>query len=466
MINSRSWVQYSPTYRSREMEILRDWMIRGISGSVIGLPGAGKSNFLGFLCHRPDVLQMLLVDHPVQITLIPIDLNNLPDGTIATFYRVILRAFYETRSHLSQLLQPAVTSSYLENYNVRDPFVVQSALRELLGQFQAHNIRVGFVFDRFDDFCETARPQTMAALRGLRDSFKTSLFYIAGMRWEAAYISTSFVSGELYEIFDTHICWIGSMSESDAQELVRQETCMASALPTESEVQVLRELSGAFPSVLKVLIDWWLTAPNKPELGLWPESLLANSGIVHRLQGIIDGLSQEEFLLISELEKPSYRRETANSLQRSSRYQEQILIRLSEKGLCYLSETGWKVTGTLLASYLAMTRGRGKGRIWLDEEQGEIYQGSCLVSELTHLEREVLRFLLKNPRIRHTKTELIVNAWPEDLSREGITDESLYQVIAGLRKKIEPAPARPCYIVNWRGKPEGGYQLFPEGRPT
>ena len=39
------------------------------------------------------------------------------------------------------------------------------------------------------------------------------------------------------------------------------------------------------------------------------------------------------------------------------------------------------------------------------------------------------------------------------------------QVVAGLRRKIEPDPSRPCYLVNWRGTPEGGYQCFPEGRP-
>lgn len=466
MITSRSWTQYPQTYRSHEMEILSNWMIRGVSGSVMGLTGAGKSNLLGFMCHRPDVIQMMLAGSLIQVTLVPIDLNNLPDGTIATFYRVILRAFYEIRSKLSQSLHQAVTSTYLANQAVRDPFVVQSALRELLGQFQEHNHRVGFVFDRFDNYCEMARPQTTAALRGLRDSFKDFLFFIAGMRQEAAYISNSFVLGELYEILDTHVCWVGAMNQSDAQELIRQETCMTPVPPTESEVETFLELSGGFPSVLKATIDWWLTVSDRPTPALWLETLLANPGISHRLREIIGGLSQEEFLLITELEKPSYRRESANPLPKPSHHHYQILNRLLEKGVCHLSETSWQVNGKLLVSYLAMMKGRGKGRLWLDEEKEEIYQGSNPILDLTHLEREVLCFLLRNPRLRHTKTDLIVNAWSEELHSDGVTDESLYQVIAGLRKKIEPVPARPCYIVNWRGKPEGGYQLFPEGRPT
>lgn len=43
--------------------------------------------------------------------------------------------------------------------------------------------------------------------------------------------------------------------------------------------------------------------------------------------------------------------------------------------------------------------------------------------------------------------------------------DDLYQVIFGLRKKIEPNLSKPSYLINWRAKPEGGYQFFPEGKP-
>jgi len=56
-----------------------------------------------------------------------------------------------------------------------------------------------------------------------------------------------------------------------------------------------------------------------------------------------------------------------------------ILIRLTEKGVCSQSETGWCVSGDLLASFVAETKGRGRGRIWLDDQTEEIYQGQTLV---------------------------------------------------------------------------------------
>ena len=51
--------------------------------------------------------------------------------------------------------------------------------------------------------------------------------------------------------------------------------------------------------------------------------------------------------------------------------------------------------------------------------------------------------------------ELIEGVWPDDVVEGGIMDDVLYQVVRGLRRKIEPEP----------GRPEGGCQLFPEGRP-
>jgi hypothetical protein len=60
---------------------------------------------------------------------------------------------------------------------------------------------------------------------------------------------------------------------------------------------------------------------------------------------------------------------------------------------------------------------------------------------------------------------LIVSAWPDELRQYGVTDQSLYQVILELRKKIEPNWTKPRYLITWRGKPEGGYQFFPEGKP-
>jgi hypothetical protein len=288
-----------------------------------------------------------------------------------------------------------------------------------------------------------------------------------GMRQEAAYLATSStLLGELYEVLDTHVCWVTPMNSVDGRWLINRETHLAASPPVELEIEYFLKLSGGIPSLLKAICHWWLTTPHKPALATWRDALLAHPGIDSRLQEILAGFSQEELLTLSEVEKLSHQPAKTSSWEKLEQSYHLVVNRLEAKGICRKDRNRWAVVSDLFAAYLARARGRGKGRIWQDEKTEELYQGEILLEDLAPLERYVLQFLLLYPRLRHTKTDLIVNAWPEELRRLGVTDDSLYQVIAGLRKKIEPLPARPCYILNWRGKPEGGYQFFPEGRPS
>ena len=447
------------------MRTLAGWIGRGVSGAVVGLAGAGKSNLLGFLCGRPEVLRSYLAP-PANIVLVPVDLNNLPDLTAATFYRVILRAFYESRDHFEPEPAQAVASLYQAYRASRDPFLTQSALRELLQHFRAPGGRVVLVFDRFEDFCQNAPPPLINSLRGLRDSFKDSLCYLAGMRQEAAYLPDPAALGELYELLDSHVCWVGPMSAADARQMVAQEMAGSlTGMPAEEDVEALLTLSGRFASLLKAACTWWsLTeqrsqATPRPEQSEWLTVLLADAGVRHRLSEIWTGLSQEEKAALAALPRP------AGQAGPQAAAQEQVLSRLAAKGVVQSGEDGWGFTAELLAAYAATAAGQGLGRIWLDEATGQAYQGQVPILELAPLERSVLHFLIQQPYLRHTKTDLIVNTWPDELRRQGVTDDSLYQVIAGLRKRIEPLPSQPCYVVNWRGRPEGGYRFFPEGRP-
>jgi hypothetical protein len=259
----------------------------------------------------------------------------------------------------------------------------------------------------------------------------------------------------MYEILDTHVCWVGAMDEPDARRLMAEETHTASHPLNEAEIVHLLALTGAYPALLKAACHWWQSAP-KLDLAEWADLLLAERSIQSRLQELWDGLTQEEQHALAHIQ---IRPQGAPHLDHA-------LHRLADKQLCRQTEAGWSIVGELLAAYVAQVGGRSGGKIWLDEKSGELYQGQKLLGGLSPLERAVLQFLVRFPRLRHAKTDLIVNTWPDELRRQGVADESLYQVMRELRKKIEPNPAKPCYIVTWRGQPEGGYQFFPEGRPA
>ncbi|MFQ5576620.1 MAG: helix-turn-helix domain-containing protein [Anaerolineae bacterium] len=457
----RAWVAYSPAYRAKEMKTLAGWIQAGQSGAVVGLGGAGKSNLLGFLSHRPDALHRYLPEPAGPVVVVPVDLNNLPTHNLSVIYRVILRAFYETRERFDTPLRKAANRLYLDNRAAQDPFLSLSALRELLLLCHKRQTRVVLVLDRFDG---DAMPAITNTLRGLRDSFKDSLSFIVGSRRPMAELGETAALGELREVLDTHVCWVGPMAEADARQVIAQETATASPPPSPADVTHILILTGGYPALLKAVCHWWLSTPTRPDPAAWPGVLLAGRSLQYRLAEIWDGLSPDEQFALSELQKlqPTATRKTFEGLQKRHAG---VLTRLVIKGICVPTGNGWRIFGTLFKAYIAQKAGRGSRAIWLDERSGVFYRGQTQLTGLTPLEETLLQFLVKNPRERHTKSTLIDNVWPDDEARDGIMDDSLFQAISSLRKKIEPNPAKPCYILTWRGKPEGGYQFFPEGRP-
>lgn len=479
MARNRDWETYPATYRAKEMKILADWIAAGESGSVVGLIGSGRTNFLGFLCQRQEVLQTYLPSEPEPVVLIPVDIYNLPANDLSSLYRTILHAFYWVRASFEPNLGQTITELYLENRAAQDPFLPQRALYELFRLFQEQQMQIVLVMNRFDRFCQTATPQMINTLRGLRDMFKDTLCYLVGMLQDVAYLPDPAALGDMVELLDSHICWVGAMSEADACFVIDSLSHTAPAPPAETSITAMLTLSGCFPNLLKAIVHWWLQNSDRPAAtGDWLEALLLEDNIRYRLERMWNGLTQEEQLALSEVQKlqaqtgqsrpdsgaKNLSKGFINAYQQLTKQQRYALTRLKAKGLCYQEGPAWWIKGELLAAYVARVEGRVRGRIWVDETTKNIYQGQHLIDGLTALQYEILSFLIKNSRIKHTRDDVIDNAWPEGDHREGVTANALQAHIASIRKIIEPNPAQPRYLITWHGRP-GGYQFFPEGRP-
>lgn len=453
-------LRYRQEFRVEAVEQIAQWVLRQKSGVVVGLAGVGKSNFVQFMCEESGQIRKHLPSHLPAVAFVPIDLNNLVDLSLSTLYRVILRAFYYHRAYFPQTLIESVVRHYEAVRNVQDPFVSQSALYELLFTIRDSGWRVVLVFDRFDAFAKETTPELTNTLRALRDSFKRTLSYFLVMRQEAIYLPDPIVTGELVELVDTHVCWIGAMGEADARYFIEQELQFAALQPRKDEIEEILALSGRFASMLKAVCDWWveLSAEQREAKESWVVLLKNHKPVHFRLNEIWDGLNQEERHLLVRFH--------LGQIGDLVVEQRTVLQRMEAKGVIFLSVEGWKINGRLLAQFVESVIGTGLGRILYDEKLGVIYRGGEEVIDLRPLEKEMLLFFVQNPYRQHSKSELIENVWPDDVYREGVTDDSLYQVIRGLRKKIEPNPSKPTYIVSRRGYPESGYQFYPEGQPN
>ena len=516
----RTLSAYPASYRAAEMARVGNWVAAGESGSVVGLAGAGKSNFLAFLCQRPDALARVLPAETGPVVAVLVDLNLLPSYGLATFFRVLLRALAAAVDRFPGELGAVVTEAFTAHRGERDAFVTQSALLDVLSALREEGVRLVLVLDRFDGFMERTPPHVLDSLRGLRDSYKDVLSLIVGMRSEITYHAESESLGELQELLDMRVCWIGAMAEPDAREVIAQETRLVERALRDDEQAALHALTGGHPSLLKACCHWWRDGGHRAEVKDWAAILAVEPPVTGRLQELWDGLTQAEQLALAEVTSLAAKRaeldrrrgeaeaaevvEDADNIRldagekisvaASSRGPRQVdaidattgrlatitarkvaelkhvhgpaLARLELKGLLQSDDDGWKGSAGLLADFVSARVVPGKGTLWRDAETGELFQGQAPLPELPNLERRALTFFAANPRACHTKTAVIEAVWPDEAVKEGVMDDALYQVITGLRRKIEPLPAQPCYLVTWRGKPEGGYQFFPEGRPA
>jgi hypothetical protein len=458
----------SPDYRQAERQILARWIVSGQSGAVIGLPGCGRSNLLEFWCTQSEPWGDCMPAATEHIVLVPVNLFTLPASDIATFYRVLLRAFYHTSRRFASDLHEAATRFYYDNIGMQDPFVSQSALQELLFLFYDRQTRIVLVLNQFDHFLREATPQLVNTLRGLRDSFKHTLSFVVGMQQEVAYLPNPELLGEMYELLDRNVCWVGAMSHEDAQGVIEQTVHATGSLPTAAETNTMLRLSGNFPALLQLIVYWWQNTSARPPVEEWLAALLAENNIRRRLIKMWEGLTQEEQFLLSEIagiqgcssEKIGNVQSSQPGNERAGQPLQDLLVRLSRKGICEQTLTGWSIRGDLFLAYVKEVGTSSRGRIWLDQETHEINQGLARIDDLTPLERRLLQYLILHPYQPHENEALIDYVW-EDKAMD-MVDNDLQQLIYRLRKKIDVIP--PQYIITWKGRP-GGYQFYPEGRP-
>ncbi|MCA9954710.1 MAG: winged helix-turn-helix domain-containing protein [Anaerolineales bacterium] len=445
--------RFPPGFRQEVLGCLRQWLAMRASVSLVGLPGAGKSNLLQYIYQNPESLT-----GQQTVVLVTLDLNHLVDGQPTTLYRLVLRACYHVRSRFPQDVADLVAQLYESHKATTDLFLAQTAVYDLLAAVAQQRGLVVLILDQFDRFCRRAEPELTLCLRALRDGFKDTTLYIVGMRQAPLRMAEPELLGELLQLLDTHVCWVGAMSWADSFAFVKQEVGRVAQAVTEAEAAHLFSFTGGYPSLLKAACAWLVRQPERPSVETWFDALRLQPTIKNRLGEIWRALTQEEQWLLAEL--------SGGAQPDPASISPEAMTQMVQRGLCQHADHGCQVRGDLLADYVQTAVQHGLGRIWRDSKSGVLYQGTQRVVGLRPLEEALLTFLVQNPYKPHTKTALIQAVWPEGTHIVGVTDDSLYQVVRGVRQKIEPKTAEsPVYLVTKRGVDEGGYQFFPEGSP-
>ena len=240
--------RYALTYRAIEARQVMDWVRAGQCGCLIGLRGAGKSNFLHFLLRR-DVREHYLGQGNSDFAFVLVDLLALTNCTEWAVLELILDRLLVQLSQLGmgpEVVQ-TMTSLHQDITRSRDSLAAERAVErcvEALCQRPAQHLVV--LLDEFDTVFRTLDPFLFRCLRAMRDAHKGQVSYIIVVASELTYLRENLNDVEqFYRLVSRNTCGLGPCSEADARQMIRYLASERSLeLSTEDTARLIASAAG------------------------------------------------------------------------------------------------------------------------------------------------------------------------------------------------------------------------------
>ena len=127
-------------------------------------------------------------------------------------------------------------------------------------------------------------------------------------------------------------------------------------------------------------------------------------------------------------------------------------------GILRDNEGSQDIFGDVFARYvrsLHLSQPSGVPGVRIDADAGEVWVSGRRTETLTDLEYRVLLLFSEHGGQLCTKYQIVEAVWGEDYI-DRVDDARIEKLISRLRKKIEPDPNNPQYLVTVRGR---GYRL-------
>ena len=441
-------LRYLSSYRAVETRQVTDWIKAGQCGSVVGLRGAGKSNFIRFLL-RTDMRQFYLDEHQGHFIFILVNLLSLTERSEWGVYELIVNNI------LQQLRPPDVDEEVIlevrtlhqEIMLVRDTLHAERAVERCVALLCQHSDRrLVLLFDEFDAVFRDLPASLFRCLRAIRDSHKDQISYLVVVVHGLASLRTDLTEevDHFYRLVSRNSCWLGPYCEADALQMTSYLASRRGLELGEKDAASLLELSGGHAGMLKTLLNLLSTKDSAGRV-MEPASVLAKKSDIQREnQKVWEGLSEDEKFALCALVNRGH-------------VDEKAFNHLVARGLVRRKRNASTIFSPLFALFVRAQTPPQQTNTYIDRSSRFVQFEGRRVENLTELELELFSYLYEHCGRVCTKNDLIENVYHYQ-SGLGVdlSDEMLQTLVSRLRKKIELDSKHPCYILTVRGE---GYKL-------
>lgn len=440
--------RYTLSYRSNEADQIMEWIRAGQCGSLIGLRGVGKSNFLRFLL-RENVRQKYLAPESNIFWFILADFLSLVERTEWGIYELVLNSIVKGLHppNWNGNIIDEISIRHQEVIKTRDALIAQRAFEYCVALMSQQSTgRLVFIFDEFDAVFRDVPAALFKCLRAVRDAYKDQISFIVVSTHDPTYLGNDSVReiDHFYRLISRNICWLGPYSDKDAQEMIRYLAARRSRILSETNTARLIELSGGHAGLLKAILSFIWNHEDK--IGLIMDLQLTNEPAIRRECGKIwESLSDYEQTYLS-------------SLASGESQPPEKLLRLTARGLVLNAEVGSMFFSPLFEAFVKQQIPSSPKGTYINRSTHTVQIDGKRIDRLTELEFEILCYLYESRGRLCTKDDIVRNVYRQryDNFEGGVTDEAIQALISRLREKIEPDRFHPSYVVTVRGE---GYRF-------
>lgn len=429
-------------FRANVVRPVMGHVAAGSSSSIVGIGSVGKSNLLRFL-QRDDVRREYLGKGWNDYLFVYIDINKILRQSRWGLLELMLHQLFTELANrgTEDAVLKDIDDLHRRATTTETRFLALRYLDRAIGIIcNQLNLKLVFLIDEFDELCRAMSASGFAALRALRDEYKYRLTYVVATRLELKRLREEASEFESFEeLAVPNTVWLGPYSQADA-EFMLYRLGGRYDLPLDKEISLeVLKATGGHPGLLREGYGVAL------ENGSGFFKTLANSTRVQdECQRLWLSLPTDEQRVIISLSNN-------NSVPAN---QSRIVDRLQRKGLV---GGPWaepdQIFSSLFANYMKRQHSPVTTHIVVDHNRHAVWVDGHKVPQLTRLEYELISYLDEHRGQTCTRDDLAEHLYPDDMSfgGKGVADNRLDSIVKRLRKRVEPDPKNPRYIVTVRG---------------
>lgn len=429
---------YPAGARSTEVAKILEFIKKGNSVQLCGLPGVGRSNLLRLLAYNNSVRVKHLGDNYKWFHFVYMDLSEVQERNLVDVLKFIMISLsYSLSERKMETEQKKVNEFLKEALSFQDELIFSQALKKAIDYLCVEKeLTVIFLFDRFDAYIPHLTTDFFTNLKILRNRAKYRFSAIFSLERPLEDTLEPAIYRDFYEFIIGNVVFLPLYDPTTTDfRFAYLERASGEKTDAETKKEIIR-LTGGHGKLSRIALESVLSE-EKPPKNL-ESFLLSKSTIRGALLEIWNALTpaeQRDLLRLEDTEKES------------GLYLERVGLLKQNRIQIPLLKTGLENMPAPMSE-----------KIELDSKTGEITQGNePLTGKLSASEFKLLKFLIQNHDRVCEKEEIIQTVWSDIKTQEGVTDQALDQIVYRLRKKIETDPNNPLHVQTIKGR---GYKFF------